>query len=118
MTEREPGVKLVDVDSLARTRGGTARFVGEDHGASASFFVVRSAPGEGADKHRHPYEEIFVNLGGSIEVTVDDETRLVENGTIVVVPAGAWHEFKNRSEEAALMVNIHPAAEMVQEDWE
>jgi len=111
-------VNLVDVDSLARSKGGTARFVGDDHGATASFFVVRSAPGEGADKHRHPYEEIFVNLGGSIEVTVDGETCLVERGTIVVVPAGAWHEFKNRSEDSALMVNIHPAASMEQEDWE
>jgi quercetin dioxygenase-like cupin family protein len=118
MIEREPGVRLIDVDSLASTPGGTARFVGNDHGASASFFVVRSATGQGADKHRHPYEEIFVNLGGSIEVTVDDETRLVEKGTIVVVPAGAWHGFKNRSESAALMVNIHPAAEIVQEDWQ
>ena len=111
-------MKVVVVDSLASTSGGTARFVGDDHGASASFFVVRSAPGEGADKHRHPYEEIFVNLGGTIEVTVGDETRLVEKGTIVVVPVGAWHGFKNRSDEAALMVNIHPAASMVQEDWE
>ncbi len=111
-------MKLVDIDGLARTRGGTARFVGDDHGASASFFVVRSAPGEGADKHRHPYEEIFINLGGRIEVAVEDETHLVEKGTIVVVPAGTWHGFKNRSDEAALMVNIHPAAKMVQEDWE
>ena len=71
--------------------------MGNDHGASVSFFLVRSAPGQGADKHRHPYEEIFVNLGGSIEVTVGDESRLVEKGTIVVVPAGAWHGFKNRS---------------------
>ena len=111
-------MQLVDVDSLAPTRGGTARFVGDDHGASASFFVVRSAPGKGADEHRHPYDEIFVNLGGCVEVTVGDETRLVESGTIVVVPAGAWHGFKNRSEEPALMVNVHPAATMVQEDWE
>lgn len=111
-------MELVDVDSLASTPGGTARFLGVDHGASVSFFVVGSAPGEGAGKHRHPYEEVFVNLGGSIEVTVSDETRLVERGTIVVVPAGAWHGFKNRSEAAALMVNVHPAASMAQEDWE
>lgn len=30
---------------------------------------------------------------------------------------GVWrHGFKNRSEDAALMVNIHPAATMAQED--
>ena len=111
-------MELVNIESLARTEGGTARFEGADHGAETSFFVVRSAPGEGADKHRHPYAEVFVNLGGSVEVTVDGETRLVEGGTIVVVPAGAWHEFENRSEAAALMVNIHPAEAIIQENWE
>jgi hypothetical protein len=42
---------------------------------------------------------------------------VVEGGTIMVVPAGTWHEFKNRSERAALMVNSHPAAEIAKEDW-
>jgi hypothetical protein len=50
----ELSMRLVDIDSLAPAAGGTARFVGTDHGANASFFVVRSAPGDGADKHRHP----------------------------------------------------------------
>jgi quercetin dioxygenase-like cupin family protein len=37
--------------------------------------VVTGPPGKGAGKHRHPYADIFVVLGGSIEVTVGDETR-------------------------------------------
>ena len=36
---------------------------------------------------------------------------------IVIVPADSWHEFKNRSDHHALMVNIHPVPEMIQEDW-
>ena len=107
---------VIDIGGLKPPGSNTARFVGADHGAGVSFFVVGSPPGEGADKHRHPYEEIFVNLGGDVEVTVDGEMRLVEGGSIVVVPAGAWHGFKNRSGGPALMVNIHPAATMVQED--
>jgi quercetin dioxygenase-like cupin family protein len=111
----ERSVDIIDIDGLKPPSSNTARFVGAEHGASASFFVVGSPPGEGADEHRHPYEEVFVNLGGRVEVTVDGETRMLEGGTIAVVPAGAWHGFKNRSEEAALMVNIHPAPTMVQE---
>lgn len=109
-------MNITDIDGLRPPSGGTARFEGAHHGANVSFFVVGSAPGDGADEHRHPYEETFVNLGGTVEVTVAGETRLVEGGSIVVVPAGAWHGFKNRSRSAALMVNIHPAATMVQED--
>jgi quercetin dioxygenase-like cupin family protein len=111
-------VNVIDIGGLKPPSSNTARFVGADHGASVSFFVVGSATGQGAEEHRHPYEEVFVNLGGTVEVTVDGETRMVEGGSIVVVPAGAWHGFKNRSEDAALMVNIHPAATMVQEDRE
>lgn len=110
-------MNIIDIAGLKPPSGNTARFEGAGHGASASFFVVGSAPGEGADEHRHPYEEIFVNLGGTVEVTVDGGTHLLEGGSVAVVPAGAWHGFKNRSKSAALMVNIHPAA-MIQEDRE
>jgi quercetin dioxygenase-like cupin family protein len=79
--------------------------------------VVTSPPGKGADKHRHPYEEIFVILDGDIEVIVDGQRRMISGGNIAIIPANAWHEFKNRSNHAALMVNIHPVPGMIQEDW-
>lgn len=74
--------------------------------------------GRGADKHRHPYEEIFVILDGDIEAIIDGETHRIGRGHIVVIPANTWHEFKNRSEQPALMVNIHPTPKMIQEDWD
>jgi mannose-6-phosphate isomerase-like protein (cupin superfamily) len=39
----------------------------------------------------------------------------LRENNIVVIPAGAWHEFKNRSEKRAFMVNIHPVPEMITE---
>lgn len=110
-------MNIIDIASLRPPSGGAARFEGANFGASISCFVVTSAPGRGADKHRHPYEETFVILTGDIEVIVDGEVRMVSSGTIVVIPANAWHEFKNRSEHNALMVNIHPLPKMIQEDW-
>jgi quercetin dioxygenase-like cupin family protein len=107
----------IDITSLKPQGGGAARFEGIDHDADVSFFVITSAPGRGADKHRHPYREIFVILEGDIEVIVDGEMQRVSKGNIVVIPANAWHEFKNRSDHPALMVNIHPVLKMVQEDW-
>ena len=110
-------MNIIDISNLRPPNGGAARFQGVDHGAGASFFVVTSAPGKGADKHRHPYEEIFVILDGDIEVIVDGEIQMVGSGKIALIPANSWHEFKNRSDHAALMVNIHPAPRMIQEDW-
>jgi len=110
-------METIDIETLTRVAGASARFEGEGHGSSVSFFVVRNQPGEGADKHRHPYDETFVIVDGDIEVIVDGELRMLGGGTIAVVPAGAWHEFKNRSDHRSLMVNIHPSPRIVQEDW-
>jgi quercetin dioxygenase-like cupin family protein len=103
-------METIDIETLTRVAGGTARFEGAGHGSSVSFFVVRNRPGDGADKHRHPYDETFV-------VIVDDEPRMLAAGTIAVVPAGAWHEFKNRSHDTSLMVNIHASPRIIQENW-
>jgi mannose-6-phosphate isomerase-like protein (cupin superfamily) len=108
---------IIDIAALTATPGGTARFEGDGHGSSVSFFVVRSATGQGADKHRHPYDETFVIIEGVIEVIVDDVLRMLQPGTIVVIPAGSWHEFKNRAPHRALMVNIHASPRIIQEDW-
>jgi hypothetical protein len=43
--------------------------------------------------------------------------QMVGGGNIAIIPANSWHEFKNRSDHAALMVNIHPVPTMIQEDW-
>ncbi|WP_411699710.1 cupin domain-containing protein [Conyzicola sp.] len=111
-------METIDFETLTRVAGGTARFEGEGHGSSVSFFVVRNQPGDGAAKHRHPYDETFVIIEGEIEVIVDDELRMLGAGTIAVVPAGAWHEFTNRSDRRSLMVNIHASSRIIQEDWE
>jgi quercetin dioxygenase-like cupin family protein len=108
---------LLDITSLRPASGGSPRFEGGNYGANVSFFVVTSSPGNGADKHRHPYEEIFVILEGDIEIILDGEPRMIQSGNIVVIPSNTWHEFKNRSSQNALMINIHPAPTMIQEDW-
>lgn len=109
-------MNIIDIASLRPSSGGSPRFEGASHGASVSFCVVTSPPGQGADKHRHPYEEIFVILDGDIEVIVDGAQQMIRGGNIAIIPANAWHEFKNRSDRAVLMVNIHPAPKMIQED--
>jgi len=110
-------MKTIDIDTLTRVAGGTARFEGGDSGSSVSFFVVRNQPGQGADKHRHPYDETFVILEGDIEVIIDGELAMLGPGTIAVVPARAWHEFTNRGDHVSLMVNIHPSPRIIQENW-
>lgn len=108
--------KVVIADVIAASRGA-GRFEGKDHGSPVSFFYVTSEPGKGASKHRHPYAETFVIIDGDIEVTVDGTTERMHGGTIAIIPPNAWHEFTNMGDRRALMVNIHPTDEMIQENW-
>src|SRR5262245_10833435 len=111
-------MEALDIASFAIAPSGTAKFEGLGHGSPVSFFVVKSLPGTGADKHRHPYAETFVILDGDLEMIVAGELSMVGPGHIVVVPEMAWHEFKVRSDHPALTVNIHPGPQIIQEDWQ
>lgn len=50
---------VIDMDRLP---GGenAVRFDGQEHGASASFFITNNRPGPVPGLHRHPYEETFI----------------------------------------------------------
>ncbi len=80
-------MEIINIARLNSPGSIAARFQGFQYGANFSFFVVDSPTGKGADKHRHPYEETFIILDGSIEAIVDGETRMIESGNIVIIPA-------------------------------
>ena len=108
-------MNIVGIDSLKPPGEEVAIFQGTRHGANVSFFIVKFSPGKGPRKHRHPYEETFIILEGEIEAIVDGETKTLHENNIVVIPAGIWHEFKNRSERPVFMINVHPVPEMITE---
>jgi quercetin dioxygenase-like cupin family protein len=110
-------IRTIDIGEVIAASRGAGRFEGKDHGSPVSFFYVTSEPGKGASKHRHPYVETFVIIDGDIEVTVDGTTQRMPGGTVAIIPANSWHEFTNVGERRALMVNIHPVDEMIQENW-
>ena len=108
---------ILSFDQFRLRPGGSLRFEGGPYAVDTSFFVVHASTGKGADKHRHPYPETFIMLDGEIEAIIDGEAYRAGAGTIIVIPANSWHEFKGISAEPARMVDIHPVPEMTQEDW-
>ena len=107
-------MEIVRIDDIRQDRTA-ALFVGHEHGANVSFFLISCGRGEGPPPHRHPYEETFIVQEGTSEFTVDGTTFEVEAGSIVVAPARAVHSFKGASDGVTRQVNIHPVAEMVTE---
>lgn len=108
-------MKIIGMKTIKSPNGEAATFQGFEHEANVSFFVVNFSPGKGPKKHRHPYEEIFIILDGEIEAVDDGKTQVLGSDTIVIIPAGAWHELRNRSEKNVSMVNIHPVPKMTTE---
>lgn len=52
-------------------------------------------PGLGAPVHIHAVEEVLECFAGRMEVTLEDETAVVEANQSVLIPAGARHGFRN-----------------------
>lgn len=108
-------MKVLNIEAMKEPGDDALQFQGFEHEAGTSFFVAETTPGGGPSRHRHPYEEVFVVLRGDIEFIVDEQRQMVSSGSIAIVPANTWHEFRNRSNLPALMVNIHPVPRMITE---
>ena len=93
-----------------------ARFEGRNHGSSVSFFIGTFDPGAGPGLHLPPYDETFIVEAGSATFTVGDETLELQEGEIIVVPAGTPHKFV--SGKGFRLVSISPFDHMEQENLE
>lgn len=66
-------------------------------------------PAGGVDRQSpHTEDEIYIVLGGRGRFTVGDDTRQVETGDILYVPAAVPHRFHDIDEELQLAVVFAP----------
>src|SRR5262245_54597072 len=89
-------------------------FHGEKQGAPLSAYIVKASPGEGPPLHTHPYVEIAFTLEGVAAITVGAETRRVEAGGVVVIPANAPHRFVNSGTGVLRQIDIHCSPKFIQ----
>jgi len=68
----------------------------EQSGGAISVILVSHRPGEGPPDHLHRSQEecIFI-VDGTYEVTIDGGTRVVGGGTLLFIPRGVTHRFRN-----------------------
>ena len=73
----------------------SGNLMGEEHGARISLILDDSEPGHGPRLHRHPYDETWVVIEGTLTFQAGEERLSAAAGDIVIVPPGVPHKFTN-----------------------
>ena len=94
--------------------GMSYNFVGDEHDAPISAYIVNAEPGKGPPLHTHPYVEVAFTLEGCATITVGDDAREVKAGGIVVIPANTPHRFVNSGSTILRQIDVHASPTFIQ----
>lgn len=61
---------------------------------------------KGPGPHEHPEDDVFYVLEGTMSFLVADDWKEAAKGAFVLVPGGVTHDFENRSDARAGMLNL------------
>jgi quercetin dioxygenase-like cupin family protein len=61
---------------------------------------------KGPGAHSHPEDDVFFVIEGTMSFLVNDQWIDAPRGSFVLVPAGATHDFENRSDARAGALNL------------
>ncbi len=61
---------------------------------------------QGPGAHSHPEDDVFFVLEGTMSFLVRDEWVDAPTGSFVLVPGGVTHDFENRGEKRAGVLNV------------
>ena len=94
--------------------GMSYEFHGDKQNAPFSAYIVKAEPGQGPPLHTHPYVEVAFTVEGSATITVGNDTREVNAGGIVVIPANTPHRFVNSGQGVLRQIDIHASPKFIQ----
>lgn len=61
---------------------------------------------QGPGPHSHPEDDIFYVIDGTMSLFVDGEWTHASKGSFVLVPGGTTHDFENRGDARAGVLNL------------
>ena len=62
---------------------------------------------KGPGPHSHPEDDIFYVIGGTMSVLVGDSWTHAAQGSFVLIPGGVTHDFENRGDVRAGVLNFY-----------
>ena len=103
-------IRSADLTTFTPAGGTSRQFAGEDHGLGISLGIAEYPPGADLPAHRHPNGGAIVVVDGHGVFTVGDSEVEAGPGDIVVIPANAWHSFRNDGDEWLRIVGADEGA--------
>lgn len=83
-----PFVQLSDIEEKEIVPGFHGRFVHSENMTSAYWRIEKGAI---LPEHAHPHEQVSTVMEGQLELTLEGETRLLDTGTVAVIPPNVKH---------------------------
>jgi quercetin dioxygenase-like cupin family protein len=97
-----PFVDTNSLEVIERLAGWHGRFF---HSSSMTFAHYDFMRGAAIHEHFHPQEEVYEVIEGELEVTIDGVTQIARPGFVAIVPSGARHSVKARTDGRAIIVD-------------
>lgn len=72
----------------------------------SEWWLEPNTTGPGA--HSHPEDDVFFVLEGTMSILVGDRWVDAKPGSFVLIPGGTTHDFENRSQGRAGVLNFSP----------
>ena len=72
----------------------------------SEWWLEANSTGPGA--HSHPEDDVFFVIEGTMSILIDDKWIDAPVGSFVLVPGGTTHDFQNRSDARAGVLNFTP----------
>jgi quercetin dioxygenase-like cupin family protein len=83
----------------------TIKLDGQDTADQLALMELEVSAGNGVPPHHHKnFSEAYYLLEGELEVMVGDETHIVGPGTLVQVPRGTIHRYRNPGNTPARVI--------------
>lgn len=84
-------VNLEDIKSREIISGYNAKFIHSENVTLAYWEIDKDAL---LPEHSHPHEQVATMLEGQFELTMNDETKILEPGTVAIIPSNVKHSGK------------------------
>ena len=97
-----PFVDTSRLDVIERLPGWHGRYF---HSSNMTFAHYDFLSGASIHGHFHPQEKVYEVIEGELEVTIDGVTQIARPGLVAIVPGGARHSVKARTDGRAIIVD-------------